>query len=59
MLELRCPKHPTYRGIRRPRVRCSECTELWLRNDDDGSRHRALGWVEQGDGTWSGGRWAA
>jgi len=29
MLELRCPKHPTYRGLRKPRVKCDDCKVIY------------------------------
>lgn len=29
LLHLRCPLHPTYRGIQRPRVECNGCKLLY------------------------------
>lgn len=29
-LELRCPLHPAYRAIRKPRVKCALCDELYV-----------------------------
>ena len=28
---MRCPKHPKYRGIHRPRCDCRPCWDIWHR----------------------------
>lgn len=28
-LEARCPKHPTYRAIKKPQIKCDECELMY------------------------------
>ena len=41
-LEFRCPKHPTYRGLRKPKVDCEDCRELYVRNEAVRIAHREM-----------------
>jgi hypothetical protein len=45
MLELRCPAHPTYRAIRKQRVECADCAELWRRHHEPTLWERFKAWV--------------
>lgn len=56
-LELRCPAHPGYRAIRKPKVNCPDCLELYQQkgrenayaaaaNELNGNNNR----VEEGQG---------
>ena len=51
MLALRCPRHPVYRGIRKPRANCADCIEMYQRQDPD-TRMPEFGFTRAGDGTW-------
>jgi hypothetical protein len=41
--ELRCKKHPKYKGLRRPRVDCADCRTLYgLKRWKEGPVYSAL-----------------
>lgn len=33
MLVLRCPTHPTYKAIRKPKVKCDDCEKLYEKSE--------------------------
>ena len=41
-LEWRCPKHPTYRGLRRMKTDCVDCRELYERNEAVRIAHKEM-----------------
>ena len=41
-LEWRCPKHPTYRGLRRPKVDCEDCRQLYANNEAVRIAHKEM-----------------
>ena len=41
-LEWRCPKHPTYRGLRRPKTDCADCRELHVLNEAVRIAHKEM-----------------
>ena len=41
-LEWRCHKHHTYRGLRKPKVDCIDCRELYMLNEAVRIAHREM-----------------
>lgn len=45
VLHVRCPEHPRYRGIRRPKIDCKRCWEVyneWRDIADYRRKHHAV-----------------
>ena len=47
MLVLRCPEHPTYKAVHKPKVNCSDCNELYERVQGNHDRREQQGKVHQ------------
>ena len=41
-LEWRCHKHPTYRGLRKPKTDCVDCRELYTLNEAVRIAHKEM-----------------
>ena len=35
---MKCKKHPKYKGIRKPRVKCAECEHIYYMKQNPGFR---------------------
>ena len=50
-----CQKHPSYKGIRKPRVRCFSCMAVWA-NKHPGTKEARYFWQSNAPSWWGLGR---